>query len=245
MLKNEFDESEIGKCGKKTIVKYIIFEIVLLVYASIVVYFENKVGYISFEELTQANIFLRFIKDALVLFLPAILVLIWFRKRLDEIGIKKTEIPLCAILLGTYILFFFLRGDYASIEGCYKFFFYLLLTALGEELWSRGFIYLQIKKYNIVAAVIISGVFFGIGHSILPAILQNYTIGEIIGSISSQIGGGIVGGMIFIFYLEFSGSIFVPILIHALIDYSYGMGGLIVAIVTAIYLIVKRYMKRK
>ena len=149
-------------------------------------------------------------------------------------------------LFGTYILFFLLKGDYSNIEGWYRFLFYLCLTAFGEEMWNRGFVYLQIKKYNKIIAVIISGVFFGIVHSVLPAILQNYTISELLSSMSGQIGGGIVSGLFLIFYLEYSGTIFVPILIHALLDYSYGMCGIYVAVVVAIYLIVnKMIIKRR
>lgn len=241
MLQNEL---EMSKNGKKVIAKYIIIEIIWLVYFSIVAYVEKKVGYITFGELTQATILWRFIQDALILLFPAILVMVWSGKQLDKIGFKKTEIPLCVALLATYVLFFFLRRDYTSIEGCYKFFFYLLLTAFGEEVWSRGFIYMQLKKYNKVVAVIISGVFFGIAHSILPTILQGYSMGDLINSMSSQIGGGVIGGFIFVFYLEFSGSIYVPILVHALIDYSYDIGGLLAAVATALYLLVKRYIKK-
>ncbi len=245
MTKEELDKAEIGKSRMKEIVKYIIYEIIFLVYFFIVAYIENKVGYITFGELTKTTVFYRFIQDALVLLFPSILVLVCFRKHLGELGFNRKEITLCLILLGIYILFFLLRRDYFSIEGCYKFFFYLFLTAFGEEVWSRGFIYLQIRKYNKIAAIIISGVFFGVIHSVLPAILQNYTIGEFISSMISQIGGGIVSGMIFVYHLELSGSIFVPMLVHSLLDYSYGMCGMFVAVATAVYLAVKRYIKRK
>ena len=245
MSGNKIDEMEVVEHKNKSIIKYIVIEVIWLLYFIGVTYMENKVGYIYFEELSSANILRRFIQDALILLLPSIVVMAFFRKRWSEIGIKKNEIVLCFLLFGIYVLFFFLRGDYSHVEGCYKFLFCLCLTAFGEEMWSRGFIYLQIKKYNKIVAVIISGAFFGIAHSILPAILQNYTTGELIGSMSSQIGGGIVGGLIFIFYLEYAGTIFIPILIHALLDYSYGKCGLFVAIVTAIYLFVKRMIERK
>lgn len=165
----------------KKIIKYIIIEMLWLLYFAGVTYIEKKLGYITLGELKLANILGRFIQDALLLLVPSIVVIACFRKQLGEIGIKKSETILCFILLGIYILFFFLRGDYSNIEGCYKLLFYLCLTAFGEEVWSRGFIYLQIKKHNKIVAVIISGVFFCIAHSILPGILQNYTMIEVLG----------------------------------------------------------------
>jgi len=53
----------------------------------------------------------------------------------------------------------------------------------------------------------------------------------------SEIGGGIIAGLFFILLFEYSGSLLVAIMIHALLDYSYEHFGIIVGIVVFTYLI--------
>lgn len=61
----------------------------------------------------------------------------------------------------------------------------------------------------------------------------------------SELGGGILVGFIFISIMEKSRTILVPIIIHALLDYSYGPWGLIVLILTIIYLNKKESQAKK
>ncbi|WP_027626352.1 CPBP family intramembrane glutamic endopeptidase [Clostridium lundense] len=89
-----------------------------------------------------------------------------------------------------------------------------------------------------MSAILISGILFGIIHSIQPSIISESNILIMIKDMFNQVGGGLVSGFIFILYLEKSGSIFVPILIHALLDYSYNILGLLVAGVVLGYLFI-------
>ncbi len=66
-------------------------------------------------------------------------------------------------------------------------------------------------------AVVISGILFGAAHSIMPAILNDYTLLEIIRSIfSNLLGQGILISGVFALLYKKSNTLFVPILIHAI-----------------------------
>lgn len=141
-------------------------------------------------------------------------------------------------MFAIYISFIYLHHNF-SLSGFYQAFFYLCIVATGEELIFRGYLYLGIKAVNPIVAIIVSGILFGIPHAILPGISAKQDILQIIAGMVNHAGGGIVGGLIFILLLELGGSIAVPILIHALLDYSYGRWGLLICIFTFIYLLIK------
>lgn len=72
----------------------------------------------------------------------------------------------------------------------------------------------------------------GYSHSALPTIISNGNLFQLILSMFSQIGGGILMGWFFIFLLEKSKSLWIPTLVHAILDYTVGFIGIIVAIIT-------------
>ncbi|MBP1925612.1 hypothetical protein J2Z76_001471 [Sedimentibacter acidaminivorans] len=67
-----------------------------------------------------------------------------------------------------------------------------------------------------------------------PSILNNSNIFK---EILHEIGGGILSGWYFIYIQEKSGISWIPILIHAILDYSYLFFEPLVAIATLIYYI--------
>jgi membrane protease YdiL (CAAX protease family) len=81
-------------------------------------------------------------------------------------------------------------------------------------------------------------VFFGIMHSILPGVLTGDDLGRIVLRMVSEIGSGIIAGYYFIYLLEKSNSLFTPIFVHAILDYSIGGIGIITAIGAGIYLFI-------
>ena len=131
-----------------------------------------------------------------------------------------------------------LHSDYTA-GGFYRDIFYLIMVGFPEEIIMRGYIYLRIKPINRTMAVIISGIIFGAAHAIMPGILSGKGISWIGLDMLNYIGGGIVGGILFISCMELSGNILVAILIHSLLDYSYGPLGFIVLLLTLGYLILK------
>lgn len=66
----------------------------------------------------------------------------------------------------------------------------------------------------------------------------------------SELGGGILAGGYFIFLYEISGTIFLPVLIHAILDYPYGKQStdiyftVILTIYCMVLLFINTYMKK-
>lgn len=136
------------------------------------------------------------------------------------------------------VLIFIIYHDF-SLGGFYRFFFYLIPVAFGEEFIFRGYLYNELKDNNRLFAIILSGALFGITHAILPGILANKSILEIAVAMLSELMGGIVFGYYFIYLQEKSNSLLVPIFIHAILDYGAGFLSMIPAIGTFIYLFSK------
>jgi membrane protease YdiL (CAAX protease family) len=72
----------------------------------------------------------------------------------------------------------------------------------------------------------------------LPGLLAGHGLSTIMMSMLNEIGGGIIAGLFFICLFEYSGSLLVPIMVHALFDYSYQWWGIIIGLVVFFYLII-------
>ncbi len=194
---------------------------------------------ISLSKVNSNNVLLKLIEDISISIILPIIIIFINRKNLEKLYINRNNIVLFSILLLIYIVFFILHKDY-SIGGLYKAFFYLIIVATSEEIINRGYFYLRLKDINKYFAIVVSGSLFGIMHAILPGILNEQSVAVTLLSMTNYIGGGILGAYMFISLLELSKTILVPILIHALLDYSFGYWGLVVTILTFLYLIIKK-----
>lgn len=236
------------KPKKTTLVKYIITGILSVVYFYFATKLSCMLGYVALSELDSSNIFQRLISDCISTLVPVIAILIAFRKTPDKLGISFKQPVLCIILLAIYLLCFVLHGDF-SVAGWYKLFFYIIFVAGFEELWARGLLYLQLKPCGKAAAILVSGVFFGIMHAVVPSVLNGDGFGEMFSSMFSYLGFGLIGGLLFIFLFEMSGTIFVPILIHAIMDFAPDplvyIGTLVVTVVWLIFAKTKKSGKEK
>lgn len=221
---------------KKTILPIIIV-LCYSIYFSFVCYLSYQNGWlISEKSLTKENIIYALISDGLCMLPFVIGLLIFYANRLEILGIKKSFFA--TVLFGIYMLLFITRKDF-TLVGIYSAVFYLLFVAIPEEIIYRGYLYLQLKKWSKIGAIIISGIMFGCMHAVLPAIVNEISVAEMLINMLSQVGGGICGGLIFIGLYELSGSLLVPILIHALLDYS--SWGIPITIVAFVYLYVKKF----
>ncbi|MCF0146850.1 MAG: CPBP family intramembrane metalloprotease [Clostridium sp.] len=214
----------------------ILIGIIYIIYFYTFLNFVYKKGLlISLKDVYLSNIGTMLLIDFINMLLFPLAIIIFYRRNLEDLGFIKSKLAI--VLLFIYGLFFLLHSDY-TIRGIYEAFFYLFIVALPEEIIYRGYIYNFLKKHNRIFAIIISGILFGIMHSILPSIMSESNISTMIKDMLSQIGGGILGGYIFILYFEKSNTILIPILIHALLDYSYSILGPLVAIIVLVYLII-------
>lgn len=97
-----------------------------------------------------------------------------------------------------------------------------MIVAFSEEFIFRGYLFTKIdQEYGFRIGIIISGLLFGAMHGLLPTIIANGSLSDLFTNISSNLlGQGIVGGGLFALAYKKSGTLFVPILIHAILDYS-------------------------
>ncbi|MDF1494129.1 CPBP family intramembrane glutamic endopeptidase [Caproiciproducens sp. CPB-2] len=199
------------------VIQYLIFMGCCLAY-------EKQQGLlIRLPEITALNIGKRALHDSISLF-PVIVLLIitlFKDKTLNNLGITLKRPLLIIALFSIYLIMFFLNGDF-SMKGYYSAFFYLIIVAFPEELIFRGYLFSKIEEETgFWIAAIISGVLFGAAHSLVPAILYDFTLRQLIRSIlSNLLGQGILISGVFALLYKKSHTLFVPVLIHAVLDYS-------------------------
>lgn len=220
----------------RDMMKPILFSIVYTVYFYLAIKFivDNNM-LVSLNDIIINNIGKKFMGDFLVMLLIPCVLMIIYRKRLREFKLNFIHKRLQYTLIIILAVLFILHGNF-TIRGIYKLFFYLIIIGFGEEFIFRGYIYSQLSNHNKLLAIIISGFFFGVLHAILPGILAGKGLGGIAFSMLSEVGGGILMGYYFIYILEKSQSLYIPVFVHAIMDYSIGVVGIITIIGTAYYL---------
>lgn len=193
---------------------------------------------ISKDSVTWDNILIKLAVDySVMLFIPTILLTI-NKKNLKDFNLCLESQKEIYILITVVIAFFILHNDF-TIRGFYKFFFYLVVVSFGEEFLYRGFVYNRLKVKSEVIAIILSGMLWGIAHAILPSIQSNKDIIQMLLAMRNEVFGGILSGWYFIYLQEKSKTLWFPVLIHALLDYSFSFLGALVAVVAFIYLKMK------
>lgn len=160
---------------------------------------------------------------------------------------RKKGNYIVATFLALYYVFLFFKISDFSPEGIFNFVKYLIFIAASEELIFRGIIYNEIKKYykNMIA-IIISGLFFGGMHALIPIIKMNPNLFSSLGLISNEMLNGIISNALFCFLYEYGNTIFIPILIHAILDFSKSTYELLILIIISVYLFwTKKKVKQK
>ena len=201
-------------------------------------YFFNNNLLISINSVTWDNILIKLADDySAMLFIPTIIIII-NRNNLKDFNLCLENKKQIYFLILVMITFFILHNDF-SIRGFYKFFFYLVVVSFGEEFLFRGFVYNRLKIKSEVIAIILSGMLWGVAHAILPSIQSNKDIIQMLFAMRNEVFGGILSGWYFIYLQEKSKTLWFPVLIHALLDYSFSFWGALVAVVAFIYLKMK------
>ena len=194
--------------------------------------------------ITLSNLGIRFIFDYLAkLILPVIIILL-NRKHLNSFNLRLNNKYELLFLSAIMILLFILHSDY-TITGIYRFFYYLITIAFVEEFIYRGFIYNRMKDYSIRLAIVISSVIFAVTHAVAPAIASNADIKQlIILMISNIFSTKLLIAWYLIYLQEKSKTLWIPILVHAIIDYSGGIIGVIIVLLTWVYYLIKSKWER-
>ncbi len=217
--------------------------IIYMVYFYITCTLQYKNGWlIPLKNVSISNLGIILFSDFTNMLILPLILLILYRKNLSELGLKKSKLSIVLLLI--YVLFFVLKRDY-TVKGVYNAFFYLFIVALPEEIIYRGYLYSNLKKYNRTMAIIISGILFGMIHSILPSVVSESSVFAMIMDMPNQLFGGIMGSLMFIYCWELSGSIWVSVLIHALLDYSYQLWGIGIAVIVLGFLLISNQNSKK
>lgn len=223
------------KCDKDMIMP-LLFCIIYLIYFYLATKFsvENNI-LMKIKDITINNIGIKFMGDfTTMLLIPCILIII-YRKKLIEFKLSFRHRYLQYALITILVVSFILYSDF-TIKGIYQLFFSLVIVGFGEEFIFRGYIYNQLTKHNRLLAIIVSGFFFGILHAILPGLVAGNSLEQIVFSMRNEIGGGILMGYYFIYILDKSKSLYIPIFVHAIMNYSITGFSIIAMIGTPIYL---------
>ena len=192
--------------------KSIIALLVVLMYLIFSVAFAKTLPLAVLQDLTNLNMKRRIAYDAIQAAAAIPFAATYFRSA----DFRKTEthskwipwglIGVCAILV-TIIL----------PERLYAFWFYLIIVGCGEEFVFRGYLHRELRKaFNFKVSVILGGLMFGFAHGYSHFMVLGGTITGIL----NELGGGIVGALIFSAIYEKSKSIGWPILIHAYLDFA-------------------------
>ena len=189
--------------------KSIIALFVVLMYLLIAVAFAKILPLAVLQDLTNSNIKRRIAYDAIQAAAVIPFAATYFRDtafiKISSKWIPWGLIGVCAILV-TIIL----------PERVYAFWFYLIIVGCGEEFVFRGYLHRELRKaFNFKVSVILGGLVFGFAHGYSHFMV----LGGPITGILSELGGGIVGALVFSAIYEKSNSIGWPILIHTCLDF--------------------------
>ena len=184
--------------------KSIIALLVVLMYLLIAVAIAKILPLAVLQDLTNSNIKRRILHDAIQAAAVIPFAATYFRSAYSK-WIPWGLIGVCAILV-TIIL----------PERVYAFWFYLIIVGCGEEFVFRGYLHRELRKaFNFKVSVILGGLVFGFAHGYSHFMV----LGGPITGILSELGGGIVGALVFSAIYEKSNSIGWPILIHTCLDF--------------------------
>ena len=92
-------------------------------------------------------------------------------------------------------------------------FVFALFIGIDEEIFSRGLIFGALEKYGTWVAAIVSSIHFGIlhlGNAAWGGQSWSYTLAQVLGASAA--------GFLFVGLMLFTGSIWIPIFFHGLID---------------------------
>lgn len=198
--------------------------------------------WIKKTDITMKNIEKAIFNQSIFSIIIPILCFLPFWKNYKLLKRDKVKYHLIFVTFAFYIISFCMQENITFIMR-YNFIKYLFFIALGEEIIFRGIMYNVIKQVSSRNATLISGACFGLMH-VLSIYWYGGSTSAILMWVVSELVGGILAGGYFIFLYEISGTIFLPVLIHAILDYPYEkqFTGMCFAIILTIYILVLHYI---
>ena len=168
-------------------------------------------------------------RQSLIVSMAAILVILIFfiilRKnfvsemylKISEKMQKITVFILTAILLAVTVFCLITKADKITI--LYNLLYYTVFIALEEELLVRGVCVYLLKDESNYIRYLVPNILFAAMHLFSYANWGKITSVYVFSFITSQMLGLVLTGCIFQYLKEKSGTIWIPVLVHAILDY--------------------------
>ena len=165
------------------------------------------------------------ITSAFTILLFIIFLVILKNRFADEMYLKikgkislVVVVTLVAILLGFMIFCLITKQD--KITVLYNLFYYAFFIAFFEEFVFRDVFPFLLKEEKTVLRYLVPAIMFGLIHIFNNSGWQSITAYQVIKFITSQMLGYIAFSCVMQFLKEKSGTIWIPVLVHAIMDYS-------------------------
>ena len=129
-----------------------------------------------------------------------------------------TIFVLVTILLGFMIFCLITKQD--KITVLYNLFYYAFFIAFFEEFIFRDVFPFLLKEEKTVLRYLVPAIMFGLIHIFNNSGWQSITAYQVIKFITSQMLGYIAFSCLVQFLKEKSGTIWIPVLVHTIMDYS-------------------------
>ena len=166
------------------------------------------------------NIFGIFRQSLVVSMVAIIVILIFFMISGKK---QKTTVLILTAILGAVTVFCLItKADKITI--LYNLLYYTVFIAMEEELLVRGICVYLLKDENNYIRYLVPNILFAAMHLFSYTNWGKITLVYVFSFITSQMLGLILTGCIFQYLKEKSGTIWIPVLVHAILDYMVVLG---------------------
>lgn len=206
-------------CKKKNLDVIMLALLYLALLLMILMWLTNNNYLIKIADVNEKNVFQKMGFDILLL-MPTVIMLICYKTiykmnfKMLNINLNNWKILIClVILLAIQVI---IKRNEASLEY-YRLFYYLLIIAVPEEVVSRGIMYNQLKEWNKEKAIIISGIVWGIMHSLLIWLQNGMGLFSLVSTVGLVISYVIINYFVTFLYDKVD-NLLIIILLHAFLD---------------------------
>lgn len=122
----------------------------------------------------------------------------------------------CVMLIAALLV-----GRTTLIAAAYQWGYYLVFVAFTEEFIFRAVLPLLLERSSLPewCVWVVPGVLFGMMHTLIPVVKGGVTV-EVLLSLLSTVTGYTAGSCAFYGLRRWSGTLWLPVLIHAAMDFS-------------------------
>ncbi len=127
-------------------------------------------------------------------------------------------ISLCIILVVMFVVSVGKTGDFVLVV--LNLFYYVVVVAMVEEIILRGLCPFLLRDFSKSVTYLLPSILFAALHIFAYNNFQTLSMEYILQFVSSQMLGLIVSGVAFQALKEYTGTLWIPILLHAVLDFS-------------------------